>query len=401
MPANVAGGEGVIKVFTRVLGAALVILIAGCGGDNTVTTPPPPPRILVSDNTSGTVNVVDARTDTITHTLAAPSPGKMVSAGGTTVIQSTLASSLTVFDNATETIRFSVALPSLAVDVAIAPDGKTALVAESNGTVQSINTTTGTIGATTNMAGVQRLVMGPQGLNALAFNDSLAINFAVVPSQSTGFLLGNLQLDHPANGVFPKDDNGFWVFDCGKECGGSQAGIAGVTLNLPGGPGIGPPLALSGATVGLESSGTTFVAGSPASGLNAGTLQVVNEATFTSGAPINIADGRHNLMVLTSNRRLYVGSTGCTLGAINAQNQRQGCLTIFDPATLAVSPGLLPATRPNGNVTALAPVSGRNVIYVVQGGKLDIFDINTNAASSTATPPNFPGTVVGAAQLSP
>jgi hypothetical protein len=46
-------------------------------------------------------------------------------------------------------------------------------------------------------------------------------------------------------------------------------------------------------------------------------------------------------------------------------------------------------------------VAGRNVIYVVQGGAVDIFDITTNAVSTTAIPPNIPGTVFGVVQLNP
>ncbi|HZD94770.1 MAG TPA: hypothetical protein VE133_10980, partial [Candidatus Sulfotelmatobacter sp.] len=208
-------------------------------------------------------------------------------------------------------------------------------------------------------------------------------------------------LDHPTNGFFQVDDNHFSVLDCGAECGGTQAGRNDVALGLVGGPSIGPRLPLSGATVGLLSGSSNFVAGSPTTGLNAGTLQVVNNSTLAVSSPVNIADGRHNLMVLTSNGRLYIGATGCTLGAVNAQNLRQGCLSIFDTGSQVVTPVLVPAGRPNGDVTALAPVAGRNVIYVVQGGKVDIFDITTNALSTTATPPNPPGTVFGVVQLSP
>ena len=106
-------------------------------------------------------------------------------------------------------------------------------------------------------------------------------------------------------------------------------------------------------------------------------------------------------MTLTSNGRLYIGATGCTLGAANAQNFRQGCLTIFDTVAQTVTPVLLPASRLNGDVTAMAPVAGRNVIYVVHGGVIDIFDITTNAVSTTAVPPTPPGTVFGVVQLSP
>jgi hypothetical protein len=407
MATRTARGSETVKIGVEVLCGVLVIFAAGCSGSNVVRGGPTPtptpglqPRMLVSDNTSGTVNVVDAKTDVITKTVAAASPGKMVSAGGSTVIQSTISSSVAIFDNASETIRFTVTLPALPVDVAITPDGATAWIAEGNGTVQSISTSNGSITGTFTVAGVQRIVVGPQGLNVLAFNDTLAINFTVI-TPSGSFVIGNAGLDHPTNAFFVVDDNHFDVMNCGKECGGAQASVASVALNVPGGPSVSSPLPLSGATVGLLSGATAFVAGSPATGLNAGTLQVVNNSTFTAGPAINIADGRHNLMALTSNGRLYVGAATCTLGAVNAQNQRQGCLSIFDTGTQTVTPVLLPATRPNGDVTALAPVAGRGVIYVVQGGRVDIFDITTNAVSNTATPPNPPGTVFGVVQLSP
>jgi hypothetical protein len=388
----------------------LTILATGCSsGHNTFSANPSPTptplanaRMMVSDNQTGAVIVVNAQTDVITHTLPVLSPGKLVSAGGTTVIQSTLASSLAIFDNATETIRFTVPLLALAVDIALTPDGSTAWVAENNGTVQSVNTATGLITATDSVPGVQRLVMGPQGTSILAFNDTLAINFTVLrPPSTIPLVLGNAGLDHPANGVFFSVDNNFNVFNCGRECAGTKASEASVTLNTPGGPFISPPLAVSGATVGLLSGTTVFVAGSSATGLNAGTLQAINESTNTAGAPVSIADGRHTLMALSSNGRLYVGAQGCTLGTTNAQNLRQGCLDIFDTTTLTVTRVLLPTFRPNGDVTGLALVAGRNVIYVVQGGQLDIFDTTTNAVSTSITPLNITGTASGVVQLSP
>src|SRR5689334_10439770 len=144
-------GAWLVRLSVSFFIAVLAILATGCSpgknivGGGTPTPTPGPARMLVSDNTSGTVNVVDAKTDLITHTIATQSPGKMVSAGGKTLIQSTLASSVAVFDNATETIRFTVTLSGLPLDVAITPDGKTGFVAVNDGTVQKIDTATGTI----------------------------------------------------------------------------------------------------------------------------------------------------------------------------------------------------------------------------------------------------------------
>jgi hypothetical protein len=399
-----------IKAGLGVLCGVFVVLASGCTpGHNTVGnaggTPTPTPaasRMLVSDNTTGAVDVVDATTNLVTKTITMSSPGKMVSAAGTTVIQSTLSGTVFIFDNATETIRFTVVLPALPVDVALTPDGKTAWVAETDGSVQSINTATSAITGTTNVAGVQRIVLGPQGTIVLAFNDTTTNNFvAILPSPTPAATITNAGLDHPANGIFAVDDNHFLVLNCGVECGGLHAGVVGATLTSTGVSTLSTPLTLSGATVGLLNSTTAFIAGSPTTGLNAGKLQVINSSTLTAGTPFNVADGRHNLMSLTSNGRLYVGSTGCTLGTVNLQNQRQGCLAIFDTVAQTATPILLPATRPDGDVTGLAPVAGRNVIYVVQGGAVDIFDITTNAVSTTATPPNIPGTVLGVVQLNP
>ena len=368
----------------------------------------------MSDNTSGTVNVVNGSTDLVTNTIAVPSPGKMISASGTTLIQSTLSNSVTIFDNATETVRFNVILPAQPVDIALTPDGNTAWVAETDGNIQSISTVTGTIARTISSAGVQRLVMSPQGTTVLAFNDTLAITIPViVPTFDFIIPIGNSGLDHPTSGFFNVDDNHFEVLSCGAECGGTQAGIAGVVLNTPGGPFVSTPLTLSGATVGLLNGSTDFVAGSPTTGLNTGQLQVVNNSTLTASSPFSIADGRHNLMSLTPNGRLYIGSTGCTLGVLTPQNLRQGCLTIFDTVAQTVTPVLLSATRSGGDVTGMAPVPGRNVIYVVQGstltlgglgeqgGVLDIFDTTTNAVSTTAQAPVFPGSVFDVVQLAP
>src|ERR1700749_2967385 len=101
MASKVAYGKHVITAgFVLLCG----ILISGCDPGNATlsqaastptptVTPTPAARLLVSDNTSNAVDVVDATTDLITATVAVASPGKMVSAGGTTIIQSTLSSS--------------------------------------------------------------------------------------------------------------------------------------------------------------------------------------------------------------------------------------------------------------------------------------------------------------------
>ena len=304
-----------------VCGALIIILISSCSpGHNTFSQQSPSPtptpataRLLVSDNTSSTVNVVDATTDLITKTVSTPTPGKMVSAGGTTLIQSTQSGSVAIFDNATETIRFNVILAAQPVDIALTPDGQTGWVAENNGTVQSINTATSAIVSTTAVAGVQRLVMGPQGTTVLAFSNTNATNntaansfVVILPAPAAPVTITNAGLDHPANGIFAGDDTHFLVLNCGIECGGVNAGVVGVVLTTTGTSTLSSPLVLSGATVGLLSDTSAFIAGSPTTGLNTGTLQVINSATLTAGPAIHIADGQHSLMSLTQVEELQV-----------------------------------------------------------------------------------------------
>ena len=402
--ANKIAHSMAVKAGITTLCAVLAFLISGCsvspgknnfGGAASPTPTPLPSRMMVSDNTTGNVVVINAATDAIITTVNVPSPGKLVSASGTTVIQSTLSNSVTIFDDASDTVRSTVTLPAIPVDIAITPDGKTAWVAENNGTVQSINTATGAFTDTVVVAGVQRIALGPAGTTVLAFNDTVTTGYvAILPLPTQPVAVPGAGMDHPTNAIFA-DDNHFLQLNCGPECGGTQAGVIGTTLTNAGASTLSTPLNLSGATVGLFSGTTAFIAGSPTTGLNAGTLQVVNAVGLSTGAPISISDGHHGVMALTSNGKLYIGATGCTLGALNGQNQRQGCLTIFDTSTLVVTKVLVDATRSTGDVTALAPVPGRSVIYVAHGGVLDIFDITTGAVSTTATRPTIPGTVSG------
>src|SRR5580704_15459831 len=100
-----AGEVHAVKAGLGVFCAVCVLLVAGCSqGHNILSsgsptpTPTPAARMAVSDQTSGTVNVVNATTDVITRTVAALSPGKMVSAGGTTLVQSALSNTVAIFD---------------------------------------------------------------------------------------------------------------------------------------------------------------------------------------------------------------------------------------------------------------------------------------------------------------
>jgi hypothetical protein len=128
----------------------------------------------------------------------------------------------------------------------------------------------------------------------------------------------------------------------------------------------GATVGLSGATSAMLINGNLYVAGS---GHGVGTLQVVNTAGLTASAPVNISNGYHWRMELGSLNKLFIGSRGCT---------NRGCLSIFD-----INSNQAVIDTPNGDVTGIAPIPNRNIVYVIEGGELRIFDTTTSAPSTT------------------
>ena len=59
------------------------------------------------------------------------------------------------------------------------------------------------------------------------------------------------------------------------------------------------------------------------------------------------------------------------------------------------------AFRQNFDVTGLQPISGRSIIYIVQGAELDIFDTNTDAPASGVTQLDVVGKAFDAVQIDP
>src|SRR5260370_17240995 len=77
-----------------------------------------------------------------------------------------------MFDNAKEAVATTAGLQSIAADVAISPDGKTAYAAERNlSLVEVVNTTTGAVTPAIPVPSAARLVEGPKGHKLLAFAD--------------------------------------------------------------------------------------------------------------------------------------------------------------------------------------------------------------------------------------
>jgi hypothetical protein len=106
-----------------------------------------------------------------------------------------------------------------------------------------------------------------------------------------------------------------------------------------------------------------------------------NLAGPTSG--VVISDGFHDRMVSASNNRIYIGAQTCTNIQGSSSATTRGCLSIFNTSsnTAVVTPTF-------GDVTGIAPIMGRDVVYVIQqgpnhNGELEIFDTATDALQPT------------------
>jgi hypothetical protein len=349
-----------------------------------------------------------------------------------TVILDSAANQVSIYTNSMESITATATLEGAAADIALSPDGLTAYAAVRNvGVVEVIRTSDGAIVGTVNVPSPSRLVEGPNGHKLLAFADGPAGNhtFFVIDTftntlqPSAG--ITDASLNQPYIGVFDTsntNDTAAFVLTCGSECGcdgtscGTAAGV--VRVDFSGTPALtpvtGPANAftanpVAGATVGMLNGNKLFIAGTlptplagacPATIPSCGSLQVIDTGSLTVTATVPITDGLHQQMAMTSSNRVYVGANKCTVGP-NVSNQVRGCLSIFNTGTSATVFPTESSFRQDFNVTGFQPISNRSVIYVIQGGELDIFDINADALAASITQIDFVGNVIDALQIDP
>ena len=396
--------------------------MAGCGSSTTNNKPKPTglkKRVLLSNTAAGTVTVMDAQKDALsTKVLGVSSPTKMLTAGGTTIVMDSSASEITVIDNATEAVTFPSPIGDQPFDIAISPDGKNAWAAMRNfGFVQSVDTTTGVARPVLRIGNARRLVMSPKGTKLLVFPDPQG---QIPPNTSTFFVVDTASsavqvvtdathLDQPFSAVFNTSETQAFILNCGPECGGTTASVVLADFTNPTATFSGN-IPVPGATVGLINGSNLYVAGTPnpaPTGPGAGcpisrcgVLTVINATALTAGSQIPITDGDHEKMAFANNR-VYVGALGCTVEPGTAVNTVRGCLSIFNTTSSAAVFPPESSFRQNFDVTGLQPISGRNVIYVVQGSEIDIFDTNTDALASGITQIDVVGKAFDVVQIDP
>jgi len=364
----------------------LALFLSSCSGSSSsnpsgATVSGVKPRAFVSNSFAGRVQIVNAGKDSLVLTnqiTVGVNPGLMVLAPNkltTLVFNNGGGNNVSLISNSTESQTAQIQLPGPTESIVISPDNNTGYAACPNasplgrpaGILQVMDLIGHRSTTTLNVPKVRRLVINHAGTRILAFSDN---SNSVTVIDTTQFGLNNPitvvpGFDQPVWGVFSDDDNTAYILNCGPECGGVSAGMTQLNManDSPGGS-----VALSGATYGTLLNGSLYVAGS-ASG--SGTLQVVDPNALTASAPVAISNGYHDRMELGADNKLFIGATGC--GAV------KGCLTIFDTGAQAAV-----VDAPFGDVTGIAPIPNRSVVYVIEGGELRIFDTKTSAVSTTA-----------------
>jgi len=375
------------------------------------------------------VQIIDAAKDVranVAPISAGAQPGLMVVTPNRvqTLVFSAADSKLTLISNAGEGASAQITLPGFTESFVVSPDSLTAYVAvptapvvsQSPGVVEAINLNTGgiTAGISCPPAGqippvcvslpplsaglnlpYRFLSISHSGTRLLAFSDNSNVVAVITPSN-----IGTINpvvtfvdgFDRPVTAFFSGDDNTAFVVNCGAECGGTQASVQ--TLNLaPNSPVAGVPVDVPAASFATLSGTTMYLAGTPVpaspctgqttAATSCGLVTVFDLTSMTvTKSEIIITDGYHNSMALGANGQLFIGAHSCTeiIPAIPPPPDAEvrGCLSIYNTLTDAV---VIPPA--NGDVTGIEPISNRHVVYLAQGGELQIYDTTTDKLQPT------------------
>ena len=315
-----------------------------------------------------------------------------------TLVASPADSKLAVVDNVRETVSGAITLPGPSESFFVWTDNSSAFAAiptapvtgQAPGVVEKLDTTAGTVTATIPVPGAHYLVPSPNGNQILVFSDNsnnvTLITPSLIGSQGQPFVLAPCtttqvaactvpaSFDRPVWGVFDPGGTTVYVMNCGPACGGTSAGVAVVNLAAisSGSSPLTANIPVPAASTALLQGTTLYVAGSAPGGAS-GTLSVLNLSGAASSVNctaspasncqlFTIAGGYQNRIEMGSNGQLFVGARACS----------SACLSIFDTTKSAVTlPGAM------GDVTGIAPIPNRNVVYVCQGGVLIVYDTTT------------------------
>lgn len=323
-----------------------------------MTLSPTRATLLAFDSGSNRVEVVNTQRESVTGAVQLPGP----------------TTSMVV--PATETFGYA-AVPS-------AP-----LIGSAPGAVEIMNLSLSSVAFTVSVPNAQTVVANPSGTQLLAFsNDSDSVTVItpnLVANTATAVSATVPGFDRPVNAFFSSDGTTAYVLNCGAECGGTQASVQILNMSATP-PTLGASVPVDGATFGLITGSTLFVAGtSPTNNActgettaatTCGRLDIVDLGSFTVTGSAVITDGYHTVMSISANGQLFIGSSACTnVGNVNApQGEVRGCLSIFNTTN-----GEVVIPPDNGDVTDLQSFTTRLVEYVAEAGNLRVYDTTQDA----------------------
>jgi hypothetical protein len=371
------------------------------------------------------LNIIDATQDLqsafLVNLSGIQGPGLMTESPNLafTMVFDSGTTSITLVDNAREAAAVSsggMNLPSTPIpgpteSMVVGADNGTGYIAvptapQTNpqgppGGIIVLNLSAASILANVPVPGARYVTISHNGNRVLAFGDNSTNVVVIAPSligtnnDPRTFVGG---FDNPVWGVFSSDDTTAYILNCGAECSGTSASIS--VLNLTTNT-ITATVPVPAATYGMLNGNTLYVAGTPPgnpcpSGTAVPTCGVLTMLDVSTGTPVvtnsvAIADGYHNRIEMASNGRVYVGSKNCT-----AAFGVRGCLSIFNTATTAV---IVPPAQ--GDVTGIAPITGRDVVYVCEGGVFYVYLTTTDQLEVLTTPIVITGMAVDVKLVDP
>ncbi|HYL11673.1 MAG TPA: hypothetical protein VEV41_01465 [Terriglobales bacterium] len=405
--------------FSSVLLVLACIFLAGCGGtstpSSTATASGVKFRAFVSQDvsSSGTtagLDIINASLDTLVRAPGVSTggaPGRMAVANNKvlTLVFDASNNSVNAVNNKQETSAGNVVLPGWTESIAITTDATAGYAAvpgapvagQGTGAVEMLNLTNVSLEPQIPVPAVRYIVLSPDNTHLLAFSDNTdtatLITFTNVgTSTSPNWQLSTTSppalvagLNRPVWAEFSADSSTAYILNCGPECGGSAPASVSV-LSLSNNPNLtlsGSVTLPGGATHGVLLGTILYVAGSapgttcgPTTAASfCGTLNVINVSNPSSPQVTNtvtITDGYHNRMGLTADNQVFIGAHNCS--NVNTSTEQRGCLSIYNGNTNSVVIG-----TDLGDVTGIAPVTGRTEVYVVQNGELRIWDTTIDA----------------------
>ena len=394
--------------------------VTGPNGNATLNAPSKlQNRAFITNQYAGNIQIVDSQNDTTAYYTVTNNNTGNTTPGGSpasavnivvgisltwevlspddleTLVYNPLSNTLTFITNASESMNGSVNLAGWASMAVYSPDSKNVYVPvpaapitnSRPGAVQIISTASGTVSATIPVPSAQFAAISPNGNTLLVFAANSDTMYLLNVSSTSPSGVAIPGFSRPVNAFFSSDSNTAYILNCGPECGSTAGPPSVMKFDVPSQT-ITARVPVGGASVGLLKNTTLYVAGYP--GGSTGTFDVVDVGSMTRSTPnpIVIGDGNHTTMAISNNNKMYIGAVTCA-------NVTVGCLSIVDLGKVAADP----QPTPLGVVTSIQSIPSRNVMYVIQGGVLNIYDTTTGQLQSTQIA--FRGALYGVLQVDP